>query len=321
MSTRRWLAIANPAAGVAGDAVGDAPRAAEALRREGVVAEFAVTRTPGEATRLAREASASGAFDGIVALGGDGTNHEVVAGIDRARLAFASVPLGHGNCLARDLGLAGVDEARAAFARAVRDAGRESLRAIDLLDITLHDAAHGVFRHLGTCTFAAGYVAETTVTGRGPLAGLGRGAYAVASMVTRPHALDARLWLDDVELDAEEITGVVVNNTAHLANFLALPDARVDDGRLDLMGLAGGWAHQLAHNASILSGLPLAGPRLMRQGAHARIEFRAPATIMLDGEIMHGIRAAEIAVLPGALRCVAATDAVSDAAASRANVR
>lgn len=30
MSTHRWLAIANPAAGVAGDAVGGAPRAAEA---------------------------------------------------------------------------------------------------------------------------------------------------------------------------------------------------------------------------------------------------------------------------------------------------
>lgn len=307
MSTHRWLAIANPAAGVGSGAVGDAPRAAEALRRDGVVTDLAITRTPGEATRLAREASASGAFDGIVALGGDGTNHEVVAGIDRARLAFASVPLGHGNCLARDLGLAGVAEAHAAIGRTVRDARPESIRSIDLLDITLHDAAHGVYRHLGTCTFAAGYVAETTETGRGPLAGLGRGAYAVASVVTRPHALDARLWLDEVELDAADITGIVVNNTAHLANFLALPDARVDDGRLDLMGLAGGWAHQLAHNASILSGLPLARPRIVRQGTFARIEFDTPATVMLDGEIMHGIRAAEIVVLPGALRCVAAT--------------
>lgn len=317
MSAHRWLAIANPAAGVAGEAVGAAPRAAEALRREGVVTDVAVTRTPGEATRLAREASASGAFEGIVALGGDGTNHEVVAGIDRRRLAFASLPLGHGNCLARDLGLAAVHEAQAAFARTVRDEPLESLRAIDLLDITLHDAAHGVYRHLGTCTFAAGYVAETTVTGRGALAGLGRGAYAVASMVTRPRALDARLWLDEVELDAADITGIVVNNTAHLANFLALPDARIDDGRLDLMGLAGGWIHQLAHNASILSGLPLAGPRLMRQGALARVEFRVPATIMLDGEIMHGIRAAEIAMLPGALRCVAATPAATVHAAQR----
>lgn len=299
---RRWLAIANPAAGAAGDA----RAAAESLRRDGLVAEVAVTSAPGDATRIAREASASQAFDGIVALGGDGTNHEVVAGLDRARLAFASLPLGHGNCLARDLGLGAVASARARFARAVRDEPLERLMPIDLLDITLHDGARGTSRFLGTCTFAAGYVAETTITGRGPLAGLGRGAYAVASVVTRPHELEARLWLDETELLASGLTGIVVNNTAHLANFRALPDARVNDGRLDLMGLDGGWMHQLAHNASILSGVPLAGPRLMRQGALARLAFHAPATIMLDGEIMHGIRGAEIAVLPGALRCVAA---------------
>jgi len=302
MSEVRWLAIANPAAGT----TGDAPHAADALVREQVVTEVAVTRAPGDATRLAREASASGEFDGIVALGGDGTNHEVVAGMDRTRLAFASLPLGHGNCLARDLGLGRVELARRTLTRAVHGGPPAPIRTIDLLDITLHDAAHGVFRHLGTCTFAAGYVARTTETGRGPLAALGRGAYAVASVVTRPELLDARLWLDEVEIDATAFTGIVVNNTAHLANFRALPSARLDDGRLDLMGLAGGWAHQLAHNASILSGIGAAGPALLRQGALARLQFRSATTIMLDGEIMHGIRSAEIAVLPGALRCVAA---------------
>lgn len=302
MNGARWLAIANPAAGTAGDA----PEVAAALARAQVVADVAVTRIPGDATRLAREASGSGAFDGIVALGGDGTNHEVVAGLDRTRMMFASLPLGHGNCLARDLGHGRVETARQALTRAVRGGAPQPTRAIDLLDITLHDAAHGVFRHLGTCTFAAGYVARTAETGRGPLAALGRGAYAVASVVTRPRALEARLWLDETELDASALTGVVVNNTAHLANFRALPEARVDDGRLDLMGLAGGWVHQLAHNASILSGIGVAGPRLLRQGALARIEFRTGTTIMLDGEIMHGIRAAEIAVLAGALRCVSA---------------
>lgn len=306
MSTPRWLAIANPVAGVAGGAVGDAPRTADELLRERVVTRIAVTRVPGDATRLAREASASGDFDGIVALGGDGTNHEIVAGLDRARLAFASLPLGHGNCLARDLGLGAMTAARGVLAAAVREATSARIRPIDLLDITLHDAARGTFRYLGTCTFAVGYVAETAATGRGRLGALGRGAYAVASVVTRPRALDARLWLDDVEVDAAGLTGIAVNNTAHLANYRALPAARVDDGRLDLMGLAGGWAHQMLHNASILSGIGLAGPRLLRQGTMVRMAFAAPSTIMLDGEIMHEIRAAEIAVMPGALRCVGA---------------
>ena len=64
--------------------------------------QMSVTNAPGHATLLAR---ASAGFTGIVAIGGDGTIAEVLAGMDIAHQRLAVIPAGHGNSLARDLGL------------------------------------------------------------------------------------------------------------------------------------------------------------------------------------------------------------------------
>jgi len=299
--TLRWLAVANPVAG----APGSAPRAAERLRRTGLVADVAVTACGGDATRIAR--ASVGCYDGIVSLGGDGTNHEIVTGMDRARQALALMPLGHGNCLARDLGLAVESAAAGALARATESAeGIDRIGLIDLIALTLHYADGATDARIATCSFGVGYVADATATGRGRFAGLGRAAYAAATLVTRPAPLGASLSVDGTAIEAGAFTGVVVNNTLHLANFRALPMARVDDGRLDVIALGGGWLRQLAHNVSIMSGVPLAGPRLERQGGCASITLRAPATAMLDGEMVPGIVRADCTVLPRAVRCVGA---------------
>jgi diacylglycerol kinase (ATP) len=64
------------------------------------------TEGPGDARRLAREAAAEGA-DVVAAAGGDGTIHEVVAGLAEADYAAALgvIPLGTGNDLARSLAI------------------------------------------------------------------------------------------------------------------------------------------------------------------------------------------------------------------------
>lgn len=293
MSALRWLAIANPGAGLPGAAV----RAGESLLREGEVQQMEVSRFPGDAARMAREALD---VDGIVAIGGDGTTFEILTGLDRARHVMALVPVGHGNCLARDLALGNVSAARAALRVAIGT----SLRAIDLMDVTLYEGNGSVSRRGAACTFAAGYVAQVAAMGRLRLAGLGRAAYSVASAMTVPRPLRATLSLDARDVVIPGCTGMIVNNTAHIANFRAFPLARLHDSKLDIMGLGAGWPRQLAHNLCILSGSTFVDPALLCQASSVRLTFDGPTTVMLDGELITGIVAVSLGVLPRALRCV-----------------
>lgn len=74
-----WFIIANPASG-GGRAQKGWPPLAAALARRGVPWEFAGTRAPGDAARLAASALAGG-HRRLLALGGDGTFNEMVNGL------------------------------------------------------------------------------------------------------------------------------------------------------------------------------------------------------------------------------------------------
>jgi len=71
-------------------------------------ADWGGTEYPGHATELARQAGEQG-YDLVVAVGGDGTVHEVVNGLmqvpPESRPALGIVPLGSGNDFAHILGL------------------------------------------------------------------------------------------------------------------------------------------------------------------------------------------------------------------------
>ncbi len=71
-------------------------------------AEWSSTEYPGHAIELARHAAEQG-FDLVMALGGDGTVHEVVNGLMQVlpekRPAFGIIPLGSGNDFAHILGV------------------------------------------------------------------------------------------------------------------------------------------------------------------------------------------------------------------------
>lgn len=290
----KWLAIANPAAGRAHEA----RRLLQQLRSMSDIAvTIAETRQPGDATRLARSA---GGFDGVIAIGGDGTVAEVLQGLDLSSKRLAVLPAGHGNCLARDLGLAQPSRALQALRRGVT-------QPLDLMDVVAVDQDGLRTRRICASTLAFGYVTEVVMYGRGRLAGLGRHAYAAAALVVVPHRFRARVAGADNGSD-HEYTGLVINNTAHLANFRGFPDAKLTDGRLDVMALACGWPRQLLHNAAVLAGSRRCGPASMRQAAAERVELSEPRVLMADGELLPRITALAATCLPGAVNCIAAVD-------------
>ena len=99
-----FFAIINPAAG-GGRARKLASPAVAKLRAQGLKIETAETAGVGDAVQLARRAYQQG-FRKFLAVGGDGTAHEIINGVwgappgDRVSLGF--LPLGTGNSFLRD---------------------------------------------------------------------------------------------------------------------------------------------------------------------------------------------------------------------------
>ncbi|MDC1142066.1 diacylglycerol kinase family lipid kinase [Planctomycetota bacterium] len=99
--SRRLLAIINPISGKgkAGNTRAQFEKLAQITHAEIVVKE---TTRAGDAREFADKAS-SERFDGVFAVGGDGTINEVVNGLGPNGLPLAVIPRGTGNVLAKEL--------------------------------------------------------------------------------------------------------------------------------------------------------------------------------------------------------------------------
>ncbi len=108
----RYAVILNPISG-RGRGRRLRPRLEALLQARGVEYELRETRGPGDAVRLAREARQAGA-EVVVAVGGDGTVHEVVNGLEGdGEVVLGVLPIGSGNDFAKlldDLHKASLEE-------------------------------------------------------------------------------------------------------------------------------------------------------------------------------------------------------------------
>ncbi len=286
-----WCAIANPEAGLPGET----QRVARQLRDAGLVDSLVLStsRTWLEAALRLH------AQEDIVIVGGDGTVLAALQCMDRRRQRLAVLPCGHGNCLARDLGAGRLEAAIAAL-----QAGRS--RWIDLLQVDALQARGARTRLLAASTVALGYVTEVVRFGRTRLPRLGRRAYAAASLLTVPPRLLLQVHADGECVAAGRATGLVINNTTHLANFRAFPQARLDDGRLDLLLLDAGWTRQLVHNLAVACGSAAFGGRVMQQAVSVEVTSAAPLLVMVDGELLQDVVQLTVTCVPHAVQCVSA---------------
>jgi diacylglycerol kinase family enzyme len=187
-------------------------------------------------------------------------------------------------------------------------------RWIDLLDVELQHADGARTRLWAASTVALGYVTAVVRFGRERLPRLGRQAYAAASLLTVPPRLQVQVLADGAPLASGTCTGVVINNTTHLANFRALPQARLDDGLLDLLLLDAGWARQLAHNLAVVCGSAAFGARVMQQATTVAVTSQTPLVVMVDGELLHDVVHLAVTCVPRGVRCVSAAPTAGVAA-------
>jgi len=292
----RYLVILNPVAG-RGRVRREWPRMAQALRAAGVGFDLVETKAPGEAVDIAQRAALE--YDAVIAAGGDGTVHEVVNGLLRAGggAALGVLPLGSGDDFVKML------PARDAVARIVVP----EVRALDAGRIRAGDAerffANGM--DIGFGAHASRNVRNV------PALFTGLGAYlgALALTLVRYPKLEVRLQLDGGEPFSQTTAmTAVMNGRAFGGSFHVCPDARADDGELDLFVAAGlGRLEILALVPRIMRGTHVGDPRLrLARARRVLIESAAPLLVEADGEIVfEGAQRLEVEVLPGALRVLA----------------
>ncbi len=294
--SRRFLAVVNPAAG--GGRCGKlAPAALEKLRVAGLELDVRESHSPGDATRMAREAYAQG-YRKFLAVGGDGTSYEIVNGIfpeaarERATLGF--LPLGTGNSFLRDFTDRGAEYASQALL-----AGRA--RACDVLRLT-HKKGVIYFINLLSMGFAADVA---TITNR-RFKRLGELGYllGVLTCLARLNCREFPLRVDDdTEFDRRRCLFLSFNNSKFTGGKMMIaPQASIDDGLVEFVRWGPIGRIGLIRNLHTLyDGSHMAHPLASRR-AGQRIEFdlKGPVDVMVDGEALT-LHCQTLEILPAAL--------------------
>jgi YegS/Rv2252/BmrU family lipid kinase len=299
---RKIKIILNPMADM-----GNAWRVARDLRsitEEHGGVDWSGTVYPGHAIELARQ---SEGYDLVIAMGGDGTVHEVMNGLMRIsenkRPILGVVPVGSGNDFAHGIGVS--TTSTEALKRAINGEAAT-------VDLGLMTDQHGRKEYFDN-TLGIGFGAIVTIRShRLPLL---RGFLMYLSAVIQTIILDHNPIAMQIETDTEKwdqkvIYLVLCNGPREGGGFLIAPDAKIDDGIL--------------HYAMITD---VSRPMMFRivpevmKGTHGRFKqvkmgtckkftltADRPLYIHADGEIYSGpgtdLRGASFEILPNALKVV-----------------
>jgi diacylglycerol kinase (ATP) len=268
--------------------------------------DWSGTVYPGHAIDLTKQAGEQG-YDMVIAMGGDGTVHEVVNGLmkvpEEKRPILGVVPVGSGNDFAH--GINASKKPTEALTRALDG-------EVATVDLCLMTDEHGRTEYFDN-TLGIGFGAVVTIRShRIPLI---RGFLMYLTSVIQTIILDHNPIHMQIESDNEKweqdvIYLVLCNGPREGGGFLIAPEAKIDDG--------------IIHYAMITN---VSRPMMFRivpevmKGTHGRFKqvrmgtckkfsltANRPLYIHADGEIFTGpgtdLRKASFEILPNALRVV-----------------
>jgi diacylglycerol kinase (ATP) len=146
--TRRTLVVINPATGAV-PIRRIKQLIASTARRAGISYDYVETEYADHAIEIVRERGRD--YDAVVAVGGDGTVSEVVAGAIDSDLVVGIVPTGSTNMVAKDLGIP----------RMLSQAVKVALTSPNTIVMDVARANEHVFIHMGGAGFDAAIMRET----------------------------------------------------------------------------------------------------------------------------------------------------------------
>ena len=254
--------------------------------------QVSVSERRGHARELSAAAAAAGARL-VIAWGGDGTVNEVASALVGGDTALGIVPSGSGNGLARELAVArrprhAIDEALRAAPRMI-DVGELGGRTF------VSVAGIGFDAHVAGCF-------DRDTSGR-------RGLSTYARIIARElWQYEPGVYRLDESPEGRRALLVTFANSAQFGNGARIaPDARIDDGLLDLVvfeersRLATLFGVHRLFNGTVgrTAGVSMTRVR------HASVRAEEPIAFHVDGEPVQGGTILEARIHPGALKvCV-----------------
>ena len=268
----------------------------------------AITRGPGDATRLTREALRSGA-ERIVAIGGDGTVNETVNGFfddDGKPIApnasFALIPFGTGGDFRRTFHLpteiADAAKIVAANHKKKIDVGRLTFRT------TAGKTAHRMFANIAS--FGVSGVVDRLVNESGKKLGRLSFLWATARATLSYKNQRVQLVFDGKDRVEATINTVAVANGRFFGGaMMVAPDAEVDDGVFDVVAVGDlGFGDLLMSGRRLYKGTHLSMDKVSaRRAKVVEAEGVDPSAVIeldVDGE-SPGRLPARFEIVPGAL--------------------
>jgi diacylglycerol kinase (ATP) len=268
----------------------------------GLTGETLFSERPGHAEELAQQAAERGARL-LVAVGGDGTVHEVANGLMHVeaerRPELATIPRGTGKDFARSFRIPTDVEDALAVARdgttRTVDVGRAAFAAWD------GSAAESFFANFAGAGISGAVAARANQSSKA----LGRASFfwATTSVFLRWQNSDY-----EVTIDGQRRAGRMLEVIAAIGDQLAggmrlTPDADPADGLLDVVLIGDATKADFVRTLpKIYRGTYLPHPRAeVVRGKRVEIETALPLPIALDGE-QPGTTPAVFEIVPGALR-------------------
>lgn len=256
--------------------------------------------------------------DVVVASGGDGTVRAVGAALAGTEHVMGLLPLGTGNLLARNIDIdvgsvsAALDTLLAGAVRRI-DVGRLAITrtAPDESEDRADEGSTHLFLVIGGIGFDAAMIADTSSDLKDKV---GWVAYFMAG-VRHLHSqrTQVRIRIDDREPTETTLRTLLVGNCGKLPGGLTLlPDAQIDDGKLDIAALDArvglmGWAQLFGE--VVLQGVGLRNDQTKKigridhtTGKRITVEvLQGDQQVQVDGDVLGRAEEIEVWVEPGAL--------------------
>jgi diacylglycerol kinase (ATP) len=269
----------------------------------GLAGRVELSTGPGGLAELARAAADEGA-ELVVAVGGDGTVHEVANGLVRARRRplpeLGILARGTGDDFVRALGIPTADIDALTVLRDGRardlDVGRVTYRT------PLGDEAQSYFVSMAGVGMS-GAVARRLNTTSKRLGGKVAGLVATFAVFSRWRNVDLRVTVGGEHRDGRMEDVLVGNTEFHNGGMRLCPGARPDDGVFDVLLIGDVTKAELLRVLpKLYKGTHLPHPKAeLLRGATVSVESSTPLPIELDGE-QPGTTPVRFVVVPGELR-------------------